>query len=96
MSILSNLLSGVLLGGMLALIALGLSVVLGVMRLINLAHGEILVAGAYVAFFLGAATGIDPPLLMSTGRVPHACSTASCAARRYAESVFTVAGLPPE
>lgn len=60
MSILSNLLSGVLLGGMLALIALGLSVVLGVMRLINLAHGEILVAGAYVAFFLGAATGIDP------------------------------------
>lgn len=59
-TIASNVISGVLLGGMLALIALGLSIVLGVMRLINLAHGEILIAGAYLAFFVGLGTGIDP------------------------------------
>lgn len=60
----SNLLSGVLLGGILSLIALGLSITLGVMRLINLAHGEILVGGAYVALFLGMATGLDPLLTL--------------------------------
>ena len=63
-SILTNLLSGLLLGGILGLIALGLSVTLGVMRLVNLAHGEFLVAGAYAAFFLGAATGLDPLLAL--------------------------------
>lgn len=60
----SNLLSGLLLGGILALIALGLSIVLGVMRLINLAHGEILVAGAYIAFLLGTWAGLDPLLAL--------------------------------
>ncbi|MCO5161821.1 MAG: branched-chain amino acid ABC transporter permease [Mesorhizobium sp.] len=60
----SNLFSGLLLGGILALIALGLSIVLGVMRLINLAHGEILVGGAYLALLLGGATGLDPLLAL--------------------------------
>jgi len=54
--------SGVLLGGMLALTALGLSISLGVMRLVNLAHGEFLVAGAYLAYYLLQVTGIDPIL----------------------------------
>ena len=40
--------------------ALGLSIVLGVMRLVNLAHGIFLVAGAYAAFYLHQATGLDP------------------------------------
>lgn len=55
-----NLLSGVLMGGVLALIALGLSVVLGVMRLINLAHGTFLTAGAYIGFMLSIVPGIGP------------------------------------
>lgn len=42
--------NGLLLGGLYALIALGLSVVFGVLRLINLAHGEVLVAGAYLTY----------------------------------------------
>lgn len=56
----SSLVSGFLLGGILALTALGLSIVLGVMRLVNLAHGEFLIAGAYTALFLLNFTGIDP------------------------------------
>jgi branched-chain amino acid transport system permease protein len=56
----SSLLAGVLLGGMLALTALGLSIALGVMRLVNLAHGELLIGGAYLGYFLLQLTGIDP------------------------------------
>ena len=56
----SSVASGFLLGGILALTALGLSIVLGVMRLVNLAHGEFLVAGAYAGLFLLKLTGIDP------------------------------------
>jgi branched-chain amino acid transport system permease protein len=60
----STLATGVLLGGMLALAALGLSLVLGVLRLVNLAHGELLLLGAYGGFFLLALTAIDPLLAL--------------------------------
>lgn len=56
----SGLASGLLLGGMLALTALGLSITLGVMRLVNLAHGELLIGGAYLAFFLVQQAGLNP------------------------------------
>lgn len=56
----SSLVSGLLLGGILSLIALGLSISLGVMRLVNLAHGELLVCGAYLSYFILRYFGIDP------------------------------------
>ena len=56
----NSLASGLLLGGILALTALGLSLVLGVMGLVNLAHGEFLIGGAYAALFLLRLTGLDP------------------------------------
>jgi branched-chain amino acid transport system permease protein len=56
------LVSGVLLGGLFAVTALGLSLVFGVTRLINLAHGEVLVLGAYVSLALTRALGLDPLL----------------------------------
>lgn len=56
----SSLASGFLLGGILSLIALGLSISLGVMRLVNLAHGELLVCGAYLSYFLLSHAGVDP------------------------------------
>jgi branched-chain amino acid transport system permease protein len=54
------LVTGVLLGGLFAITALGLSLVFGVMRLINLVHGELLVLGAYLALELGRHAGMDP------------------------------------
>jgi len=54
------LVSGLLLGGLFAVTALGLSLVFGVTRLINLAHGELLVLGAYVSLVLTRALGMDP------------------------------------
>lgn len=56
----SSLASGLLLGGMLALTALGLSIALGVMRLVNLAHGELLIGGAYLGWFALQRFGLDP------------------------------------
>jgi branched-chain amino acid transport system permease protein len=60
--IVQALTSGVLLGGLLALVALGLSLVLGVMRLVNLVHGEMVVIGSYAAYLLLSWTGLDPLL----------------------------------
>jgi branched-chain amino acid transport system permease protein len=60
--LLNALVNGVLLGGLLAVTALGLSLVFGVMRLINLAHGEFLVLGAYVAGEATRRLGLDPLL----------------------------------
>ena len=58
------ILSGVLLGGLYACMAIGFSIAWGVTNLINLAHGTMMVAGAYLAWVLWSRTGIDPFLLM--------------------------------
>ena len=52
--------SGFLLGGVYSLIALGLSLIFGVLRVINFAHGEMMVWGMYVAYSILLWTGIDP------------------------------------
>ena len=54
--------SGLLLGGVYALLAGGLTLIFGVMRVINLAHGEFLMLGAYASFFLFARLGLNPIL----------------------------------
>jgi len=54
--------SGLLLGGVYALLAGGLNLIFGVMRVINLAHGELLMLGAYTTFWLFARTGMNPVL----------------------------------
>ena len=59
---LTALVSGALLGGLFAITALGLSLVFGVMRLINLVHGELVVLGAYLALELTEHAGLDPLL----------------------------------
>jgi branched-chain amino acid transport system permease protein len=58
--LLSAVLSGLGSGGLFAGTALGRSLVVGVMRLINLAHGELIVLGAYLVFTLGEHFGLDP------------------------------------
>jgi branched-chain amino acid transport system permease protein len=49
---------GILLGGEYALIACGLSLTFGVMRLVNLAHGDLAVCGAYLALVFSSALGV--------------------------------------
>jgi len=57
-------LSGVLLGGLYACMAIGFSIVWGVTNLINLAHGSMIIIGAYITWLLWAQFGIDPFLLV--------------------------------
>ncbi|MET0188370.1 MAG: branched-chain amino acid ABC transporter permease [Pseudonocardia sediminis] len=51
---------GLLLGGVYALFACGLSLVFGVLRIVNLAHGALTVLAAYLALLVVAATGVHP------------------------------------
>ncbi|GAC1614871.1 MAG: branched-chain amino acid ABC transporter permease [Vulcanimicrobiaceae bacterium] len=54
------LVNGVLAGGILAVVALGFSLVWGIMNIINLAHGSFLMLGAYLSYVLFASFGLDP------------------------------------
>jgi len=54
------LVNGILLGGLYACIAVGFSLIWGVMNLINLAHGSFVLLGAYVTAMLNQAFGLDP------------------------------------
>jgi branched-chain amino acid transport system permease protein len=54
------ILNGVLLGGLYACTAIGFSIIWGVMNLVNLAHGSMIVIGAYVTYFVSSQTGADP------------------------------------
>lgn len=57
-----SVVSGILLGSMYALIALGMTLIMGVMKIINLAHGAIVMVGMYVTYVCFQQFGIDPYL----------------------------------
>lgn len=75
MNLLETVIQGVLLGGLYALFATGLSLVFGIMRLVNLAHGDLIVLAAFVILTLVTALGLDPfvaallamPLMFAVG-----------------------------
>lgn len=62
---LQALINGILLGGFYAVMVLGFSVIWGVMGVINLAHGEFLMIGAYMAWGLFRLLGLDPFLSLA-------------------------------
>jgi len=57
---LNIILQGVLIGGLYAMFAAGLSLIFGVMRLVNIAHGDLIVLAAYLALVVTQTIGIDP------------------------------------
>ncbi|MBI4640208.1 MAG: branched-chain amino acid ABC transporter permease [Candidatus Tectomicrobia bacterium] len=67
--------NGLLLGGVYSLVAVGLSLIFGVMRVINFAHGEMMVWGMYIAYWWFVLTGwnpyfsllVSPPLVFLMG-----------------------------
>jgi branched-chain amino acid transport system permease protein len=60
MNWLDTIIQGVLLGGLYALFAAGLSLVFGIMRLVNLAHGDLIVLAAFLILALVTALGLNP------------------------------------
>jgi branched-chain amino acid transport system permease protein len=66
-TLIQQMVNGVTLGGMYALIALGYTLVYGIMLMINFAHSEMFMAGAYVGLF--TLTGLTNPKLVGSGAV---------------------------
>ncbi|NYT79768.1 branched-chain amino acid ABC transporter permease [Alcaligenaceae bacterium] len=61
-TVLQLFISGILLGGIYALVAIGLNLIFGVAKVVNFAHGEFLMIGMYVAYWLTNVFGINPYL----------------------------------
>ena len=62
--LLSSIAAGLLFGMVLAIVALGLTIIFGVMDIVNFAHGEFLMIGMYTGLLTAQATGIDPLLTL--------------------------------
>ena len=62
MSILNNLINGISLGSVYAIIALGYTMVYGIAKMLNFAHGDIIMVGAYICFFATQNFGLNPVL----------------------------------
>jgi ABC-type branched-subunit amino acid transport system permease subunit len=60
MDLVTTMLDGILLGGLYALFSSGLSLIFGVMRLVNIAHGDLIVLSAFIALVVTAHLGVHP------------------------------------
>ena len=65
----SSLFAGVLIGMVLAIMALGLTIIFGVMDIVNFAHGEFLMVGMYAGLLTAQATGMEPLLTLPVAAV---------------------------
>ena len=52
--------NGLLIGGIYALVSIGVTLIFGVVKIVNFAQGEFVMIGMYISFFLSSQFGIDP------------------------------------
>ena len=77
-AILQSGLDGLLMGGVYALVGVGMSMIFGIVQLTNLAHGEFVILSAYLSTTLCTALGLHPlltliitvPLMFFVGTIP--------------------------
>ena len=73
MSLLNNLINGISLGSVYAIIALGYTMVYGIAKMLNFAHGDVIMVGAYVSFYVTMFAGSnllgEDPSALTTGAV---------------------------
>ena len=93
--------SGLITGGIYALVALGLNLQYGLMRILNIAHGEFLMVGAYLTWMAHTMLGLSPlamvpvsfAVLMAVGLVVHRLCFRRLAATASNVDVFEARGL---
>ena len=93
--------STILLGGIYALIAVGLTLIFGVMRVVNFAHGEFLMLAMYVAFWAFSLLHVDPyltlvvslPLFFALGWVSYRAVMRPVIQASHNVQIFTTVGL---
>jgi branched-chain amino acid transport system permease protein len=93
--------STVLLGSIYALIAVGLTLIFGIMRVVNFAHGEFLMLGMYLAFWSFTLWSIDPwfmllvaaPLFFAVGLLTYALVMRGVIHASHNVQIFTTVGL---
>lgn len=67
--LLGSLVAGILIGMVIALVALGLTIIFGVMDIVNFAHGEFLMIGMYTGLLTAQSTGMDPLLSLPVAAI---------------------------
>ena len=70
--------NGIVTGMILALVASGLTLIFGIMDVVNFAHGELFMLGAYIGVVVFAATGSFWLALIGVGADRRACSAPRC------------------
>ena len=68
-ALVQNIVFGILVGALYGLAALGLSLVFGVTKFLNVAHGELLMFGGYATFWVFKLMGMDPFIFVVFGLV---------------------------
>ena len=86
-----TILQGLLLGGLYALFATGLSLIFGVMRIVNLAHGDLSILAAFLAVVAVEALGVQPVPGPVPGRAAHGRARAT-RSRRWSSTACSGAG----
>jgi len=101
-AVVQAIINGVLIGGFYSLIGMGLSVIFGVMKIINFCQGELLMIGMYLSFVFYVGFGLDPYLsiplvaacLFALGSlVQHSLITPSLGTKSFTNVLFLTVGL---
>ncbi len=100
-TLIQNLLNGALTGCIYALIALGLSLIFGVMNVVNFAHGDLVMVSMYLTFWIGLGTGMDAaftpvvtfPLLFLIGLLVYYALIDRTLRQRYVTQIAVTVGL---
>lgn len=74
-----HLINGISLGSIYALLALGYTLVFGVLRLINFAHGDVFMIGAFVALYFARALNLEAHPSIGALVLTLLCSMTACA-----------------